>query len=245
MTDRRGDRDPRDDRHRNDGDRNRENKRPRRDDDRRRGDSRDGRQSRAESDREREVCPAIPAIRRVMLNSQAPRPSTADAEEEAKKVRQAKVEAWKRKQLLKKGVDATASPTANTPGAASPAAASPSAETSSSQNGTHGEDSAPAKKFDHKAIAKRAAAAMEREKQKTALGGDVSIPKSSTHAPALDTSKLANNTKATQPNVGNGKSSPNYPSQESELTAGNVRSAKVVQIWQDQRFRSEHSHGKH
>lgn len=180
-------------------DRDRDSKRARRDDDqpsrRHRGDSRD---RRADSERGREVHTLSEAQSRNMLNGQTPRQSAAEVEEEAKKARQAKVEAWKKKQLLKKGIDPTDSPAASNSGTSSPTA-------QLDQNGITSEDTAaPGKKFDHKAIAKRAAAAMEREKQKTALGGDVSIPKSTGHAPAADASKLANNTKATS-SVANGK----------------------------------------
>ncbi|KAK5168244.1 pre-mRNA processing RNA-helicase [Saxophila tyrrhenica] len=143
------------------------------------------------------------------------RPSTADssrkaaaeAEEEAKKAKLAKVAAWKQKRLVESGK-----------GAASPAAESPSATTqvptpdvsSPPNHGSPSKDSpAPAsgpayagdfdpaaagkKAFDPKAIAKRAAAAMERSKA-ASLGGDVVIPKS-VNQPSNGVTTQANNSK--------------------------------------------------
>lgn len=171
----------------------------------RRGGSRERGEHRSRGERSAEVCTAKCSRSRTTLSEQTSRPSTADAEEEAKKARQARVEAWKKKQLLKKGV---ASPAAANSGAASPALDSPAAEASKAhtQDGADDEDdnAAPLRKFDHKAIAKRAAAAMDREKQKTALGGDITIPKSATHAPVVDAHKPANQPKAMYSNVANG-----------------------------------------
>ena len=197
----------RDDRYYDEHDR--DSKRARRDDDaprrRYREDSRDRGDARGEGKAASEVCTLSSTDRRTMLNCQTPRQSTAEAEEEAKKARQARVEAWKQKQLLKKGAEGGASPAGVTPSAASPAIASPSTPTHNT-NGT--EASVPGKKFDHKEIAKRAAAALERGYQKTALGGDISIPKSTTHAPTVDASKLANNAKAAISNTTNGEQCP-------------------------------------
>lgn len=198
----------RDDRHYDDHDRS--SKRIRYFDDqstrRSRGDSREGRESRAAVEKGPEVCAQAPTYTEMILNYQTSRPSTADAEEEAKKARQAKVEAWKKKQLLKKGVEGIASPSAGDSGAASPAVASAAPESSTAQNGSGGSaPAAPVKKFvDPKMVQKKAAAAMEREKQKATLGGDVQIPKSASHARPAD-AKPANTPKGTHTNMANGE----------------------------------------
>ncbi|KAK5120997.1 hypothetical protein LTR85_005781 [Meristemomyces frigidus] len=204
----------RDSRHGRDGNRgdyydDRNRKRSRRDDGSprhsQRGDSREPKSTNAESVR----------------GNQSPRPTAADdAAEALKKARLAKVEAWKKsmaeKGQLKAPTSGAASPAPKTdemgsasPAAQSPAAASQTATAPSSPAVKDDKTSSPAPyagKFDHKAIAKRAAALIE--KQKAALGGDVVIPKSATEASNVNVASLANNSKVAPSNSVNGTSRP-------------------------------------
>ncbi|KAK4560463.1 pre-mRNA processing RNA-helicase [Recurvomyces mirabilis] len=134
------------------------------------------------------------------LTEQTPRPPTADeiaakAAEEANLAKLAKVAAWKKSLADKMNPNGSssgnASPAAKTEGASSPSPAvrSPSAmtKTESPRTKEEAEDEKPATtppasysgKFDHKAIAKRAAAKMAKMKgqQGDVLGSSAIIPK--------------------------------------------------------------------
>ncbi|WPG99123.1 P-loop containing nucleoside triphosphate hydrolase protein [Acrodontium crateriforme] len=144
----------------------------------------------------------------------SPAPSTVDAEEAKIRERQAKVEAWKAKMEERKKAQ-TANAGANTSevdrGTSSPAplSAAMSPSTAANSPGPLKADDKPsspapyAGKFDPKAIAKRAAAAMEREKK--ALGGEVAIPKSATEASTMNGTTLANPSKVAPARFMNGK----------------------------------------
>ncbi|RMY75635.1 hypothetical protein D0864_09799 [Hortaea werneckii] len=150
--------------------------------------------------------------------NESPRPSTADASaEEARKAKLARVEAWKKKMQEQKAAQATPAASAASPAVknedndtASPAAQSPAngsqaSATPASPGAKDDKPSSPAPyagKFDPKAIAKRAAAAMD--KQKSALGGDVVIPKSAQEASNSNGAKLADNSKVAPPSSVNG-----------------------------------------
>ncbi|KAI6867680.1 P-loop containing nucleoside triphosphate hydrolase protein [Hortaea werneckii] len=150
--------------------------------------------------------------------NESPRPSTADASaEEARKAKLARVEAWKKKMQEQKAAQATPAASAASPAVknedndtASPAAQSPAngsqaSATPASPGAKDDKPSSPAPyagKFDPKAIAKRAAAAMD--KQKSALGGDVVIPKSAQEASNSNGAKLADNSKVAPPRSVNG-----------------------------------------
>ncbi|TKA65332.1 hypothetical protein B0A55_10571 [Friedmanniomyces simplex] len=148
-------------------------------------------------------------------DKESPRPTTADnAAEEAKKAKLAKVEAWK-KQMAEKNNLRTASGSGpsspavrigDTTGPGSPAL-QPSAIASPSSLGPSSpivKDEKPASpapyagKFDPKAIAKRAAAKLE--KSRAALNGDAVMPKSATEAPVKTTTSLADNSKVASAN---------------------------------------------
>ena len=190
----------------------RASKRPRRDDNyerprfreenEKRGDSKAG------SDGATQVRTSSKALERTMLIIQMTRPSTADTEEDAQKARLSKVDAWKKKrQLEKQGGEGMASPAGDNSGAASPAVTSPPADTSiDRRQGEENGDEAwvPTKRFDPKAIAKRASAAMEREKQKATLGSNVAIPKPASQATSAN-AKPARFFKATNMDVANGE----------------------------------------
>ena len=226
VRDRRDDRDrrPHDRDYRDDRDRKRSRRdeasprRPRRDD------SKDRKSERPSSSKSNEVCPTSDLLlRRTVLNKQPPKPSPAEAAEEDRKNKLAKVEAWKKRLEEKKRLGAEAngssSPqvkvegtsTAASPDMGSPANLSqPTTGPASPAPPKDGEKSAPpapyAGKFDPKAIAKRAAAAMERHK--AALGGDITIPKSASEAPNLKGSTLADNSKVAPASRVNGESLP-------------------------------------
>lgn len=140
---------------------------------------------------------------RALLNNQSSRPSTANAEEEAKKARAAKVEAWKKKIEEKKRQEAAAKTATDVSASASPVTpleANSPAPAPEKDVPDNAKSPAPyAGKFDPKAIAKRAASAME--KQKAALGGDVVIPKSAVAASNGSVSNVANNKKASSSRV--------------------------------------------
>ncbi|KAK4543693.1 hypothetical protein LTR36_005338 [Oleoguttula mirabilis] len=170
-----------------------------------RGDSRERKSTKSES----------------VKGNQSPRPSVADdADEAQKKARLAKVEAWKKsmaeKGQLKAPGSGAASPVikiqakgAASPAVQSPAVASPTTTAPSSPAIQDDKPASPAPyagKFDPKAIAKRAAAAIE--KQKAALGGDVVIPKSATEASNVNGAFLANNSKVAPASSVNGTSNP-------------------------------------
>ena len=154
-----------------------------------------------------------------MLNVKPSRPSTADAAEEDRKAKLAKVEAWKKKVEEKKRREAEAS------GAASPqmkteqvestapstAPGSPRAQSVTSPDspaapvdGAKLAVPASRRKFDPKEISKRAAAAMAR--QKALLGGDVVIPKSANDTSNVNRSNLADYSKVAASSRVNGQS---------------------------------------
>ena len=92
----------------------------------------------------------------------------------------------------------SASPATQSPANGSQSAATPAVKEEGSQS------PAPyAGKFDPKAIAKRAAAAMER--QRSALGGDVVIPKSANEASNANGASLADSSKVAPSNSVNGE----------------------------------------
>lgn len=212
-------------RYRDDDYQDRDSKRPRRDERSparsHRRDSRDEGSTTA-SVRGNEVCLLRNRINHICieLTGQSPRPSTADASaEEARKAKLARVEAWKKKMQEQKAAQATpaagaASPAVKnedndtaSPAAQSPANGSQASATPASPGAKDDKPSSPAPyagKFDPKAIAKRAAAAMD--KQKSALGGDVVIPKSAQEASNSNGAKLADNSKVAPPRSVNGKS---------------------------------------
>ncbi|KAK0273861.1 pre-mRNA processing RNA-helicase [Friedmanniomyces endolithicus] len=147
---------------------------------------------------------------RILLIEQSPRPTGADdAAEETKRAKLAKVEAWK-KQLAEKNKLGTAkasgpaSPGGNlgnstgpgSPALQFPAITSPVNLVPSSPIIKDKKPASPAPyagKFDPKAIAKRAAAKLE--KSRAALDGNAVIPKSATEASVKTTASLANNSK--------------------------------------------------
>lgn len=115
-------------------------------------------------------------------------------------------------------------------GSASPAVHSPAASSqpvTPSSSALHDQKSsspAPyAGKFDPKAIAKRAAAAMD--KQKAALGGDIVIPKSATEAHNVNGASLANTSKVAPASSVNGELDSRSVTYSSSLTLfpGNSR----------------------
>ncbi|KAK5116009.1 hypothetical protein LTR62_000465 [Meristemomyces frigidus] len=157
--------------------------------------------------------------------NETPRPSTADnAEEEAKKAKLAKVEAWKKqmaeKQAAKQGSSSStpASPAIKTqpPASPSPALRQPTgkAEAPATKDEIKNEDNSQIKdekdappvpyagKFDPKAIAKRAAAKLE--KSRAALDGIVPLPTSATTAASHNGTSLAD-TKKMPARLGNAK----------------------------------------
>ena len=96
----------------------------------------------------------------------------------------------------------SASPAVQSPANGSQASATPASPGKKDEKPS---STAPyAGKFDPKAIAKRAAAAMD--KQKSALGGDVVIPKSAQEVSNSNGAKLADNSKVAPPSSVNGKS---------------------------------------
>ncbi|KAK1067404.1 pre-mRNA processing RNA-helicase [Friedmanniomyces endolithicus] len=147
---------------------------------------------------------------RTQLTRQSPRPIAADdAAEEAKKAKLAKVEAWK-KQLAEKNQLGTAKASGPaSPGVKlgdstgpsstalqSPAIASPISLGPSSPIVRDKKPASPAPyagKFDPKAIAKRAAAKLE--KSRAALDANAVIPKSATEASVKTIASLANSSK--------------------------------------------------
>ncbi|KAK1062861.1 pre-mRNA processing RNA-helicase [Friedmanniomyces endolithicus] len=147
---------------------------------------------------------------RMLLTRQSPRPTAADdAAEEAKKAKLAKVEAWK-KQLAEKnklGTARTSGPAApgvklgNSTGPGSPALQSPAVASDINLGSSPPivKDKKPASpapyagKFDPKAIAKRAAAKLE--KSRAALDGNAVLPKSATEASVKTIASLANKSK--------------------------------------------------
>ncbi|KAK0974876.1 pre-mRNA processing RNA-helicase [Friedmanniomyces endolithicus] len=147
---------------------------------------------------------------RMLLTRQSPRPTAADdAAEEAKKAKLAKVEAWK-KQLAEKnkpGTAKTSGPAApgvklgNSTGLGSPALQSPAVASNINLGSSPPivKDKKPASpapyagKFDPKAIAKRAAAKLE--KSRAALDGNAVLPKSATEASVKTIASLANKSK--------------------------------------------------
>ncbi|KAK3700954.1 pre-mRNA processing RNA-helicase [Vermiconidia calcicola] len=185
----------------------RDRKRPKRDEESQRNDSRDRKDGK--------VAPK---------DGESSRPSTADADEEAKKAKLAKVEAWKKKVAEQKRQEAalngSASPQVKTekanaasptPDVGSPATLShPATAPASPATPPDGAKSASptpyAGKFDPRAIAKRAAAAIER--QKAALGGDVVIPKSANQNSNMNGANLADNSKVASGSRGNGGTKP-------------------------------------
>ncbi|KAK0869977.1 pre-mRNA processing RNA-helicase [Friedmanniomyces endolithicus] len=142
--------------------------------------------------------------------NESPRPTAADdAAEEAKKAKLAKVEAWK-KQLAEKnkpGTAKTSGPAApgvklgNSTGLGSPALQSPAVASNINLGSSPPivKDKKPASpapyagKFDPKAIAKRAAAKLE--KSRAALDGNAVLPKSATEASVKTIASLANKSK--------------------------------------------------
>ncbi|KAK5141504.1 pre-mRNA processing RNA-helicase [Rachicladosporium monterosium] len=142
--------------------------------------------------------------------NESPRPTAADdAAEEAKKAKLAKVEAWK-KQLAEKnkpGTAKTSGPAApgvklgNSTGLGSPALPSPAVASNINLGSSPPivKDKKPASpapyagKFDPKAIAKRAAAKLE--KSRAALDGNAVLPKSATEASVKTIASLANKSK--------------------------------------------------
>ncbi len=195
------------DRHGSDG---RVRKRSRRDEGSPRRDGRDSKDG-SVSIKMEEVCDYRHASDgRILLNKQSSRPSTSDSknvvakkdpEEEARLAMEAKlarVAAWKKKMFPSKA-DGGESPT--TP--ASPLVKSESVDgaqpiTAAASPPTADIPANPLStkyggKFDHKAISRRAAVALERNKG-AALGGDFVIPKS-TNQPPNGTTRFADNSK--------------------------------------------------
>ena len=159
----------------------------------------------------------------ILMGKQAPLPPAKSAEEE-QIARLAKLEAWKKKRLAQQEAEGSgaASPQVNThqantagsPSVGSPAALSqpttgPASPAPFKDGGKPASPAPNAGKFDHKAIARRAAAAIEREKQKAALGGDVHIPtKSANEVSTVNGSTLADNSKVATSSRMNGEPRP-------------------------------------
>ena len=190
-------------------------------------DERDWMRDRPSSSRSNEVRHNTTIRSDNMLMNCKPTVPPAKSAEEEKQAKLAKLEAWKRKKQLEKaekaGGSGAASPQVNVElanNAASPSMGSP-ATLSQPATGpaspaplTDGEKPASpapgAGKFDPKVIKMRAAAAIEREKQKTArsaLGGDVLIPtKSANEASNVNGSTLADSSKVASSSRMNGAS---------------------------------------
>lgn len=158
-----------------------------------------------------------------MLTRQTSRPRTAEnaaKEEEERKAKLARVEAWKKQMAEKHKASKSASDSgaaspavvADAKGSASPAVQSPStaARTPTAPDSPTADDNKPASpapyagKFDPKAIAKRAAAKLDRSK--AALDGSPAIPKSATEAFVGNGASPANSNKVAPSNDVNGKS---------------------------------------
>jgi ATP-dependent RNA helicase DDX46/PRP5 len=159
----------------------------------------------------------------ILMASQPSLPPAKSAEEE-QKAKLAKLEAWRMKKQAEKaqkeaGGSGAASPqvnvdlanTAGPPSVGSPATLSQPTTGPASpaplKDGEKPASPAPnAGKFDPKAIAKRAAAALERERHRAALGGDVQIPtKSANEVSNVNGSTLADSSKVASSSRMNGK----------------------------------------
>lgn len=136
---------------------------------------------------------------RAELNKQSVADVDPAVAEEEKKARLAmKVDAWKKKKLMKEMQEGKHIGAADSPSGTSAASPGLMSASSTEPQSPARDTAAPAVpyagKFDHKAIAKRAAAALE--KRKAALGGDVVIPKSANETSNKPSSTVADISKA-------------------------------------------------
>ena len=121
----------------------------------------------------------------------------------------AKLKEWKERKLQErskadpKSTQAPTKPAPDVPDDKTANSAEPATTVQEDATANSQQLATPVGKFDPKAIAKRARAAMDQSK--AALGGDVVIPKSATEKPALNGSKLADKGKDASSGFSNGQ----------------------------------------